>query len=476
MKRKSSKHHHHHQYLTDVGPGGRHKYATRHLAALDFLQSISMKNEHRIMESCYEVKFLSSGTHSGVQGGSEGKIDSQHPNVTLPREEGPSIAGGRKLDGRYAPVASVPRHMRYRMNRFNEQSALVKQWEDALLHTQMPSSTHTSQLPNIGNTGGLLGSRLFFSRSHGYPLSMLSVIPYTPEAEKARAEKQAESSQGAKTYKLPQRDWRGISFRGYFQDTGNSTEGDLSSPSQQQSLPVPRVEAPSGNYLHDPYTLDDPDMMQGKHRYVLRGDASTGPVMSSVILFVNAKDLKDDLNEKFRERHPTLPQTLSLSKIRNLKKAALLGSLALDLEVSTVAIAFICFEQLCLKGLVTKANRRLSMAVCLILAVKFNESISDTCLDSVFEFADRQWSIPKKEILEAEFGAFMHLNFSLHVPHEHVFVVYSRLLKQMHKTSRVYLGDDVHGEYTQSLLDLDASRRDALRKAAAQLSQDEKSV
>jgi hypothetical protein len=65
------------------------------------------------------------------------------------------------------------------------------------------------------------------------------------------------------------------------------------------------------SYRFDPNTLDDPDMLQvrllssiltwtnfniveqGKHRYVLRGGDMTAPVMSSVILFVNAKDLKD---------------------------------------------------------------------------------------------------------------------------------------------------------------------------------------
>ncbi|CAE7572000.1 Cables1, partial [Symbiodinium microadriaticum] len=150
-------------------------------------------------------------------------------------------------------------------------------------------------------------------------------------------------------------------------------------------------------FLHDPDILDDTELVQGKHRHVMRGDALTGPVMSSVILYVNAKDLKDDLNNKFREKHPNLPQSISLSKIRNLKTSALLGCLSLGIEMSTIAIAFILFEHLCLKGVVTKTNRRLSMAVCLVLAIKFNEPVCKDSEDAILEFADRQWSIPKKE-------------------------------------------------------------------------------
>ena len=47
MKRKSVRHS---QYVMS-GESGKLKYTTRHLAALDFLQSIAMKNELSIIES-----------------------------------------------------------------------------------------------------------------------------------------------------------------------------------------------------------------------------------------------------------------------------------------------------------------------------------------------------------------------------------------------------------------------------------------
>jgi hypothetical protein len=51
-----------------------------------------------------------------------------------------------------------------------------------------------------------------------------------------------------------------------------------------------------------PGFLDDPEMVQGKHRHVMIGDSVTGCVVSSTILFVRPSDLKEDLNRQFRDR------------------------------------------------------------------------------------------------------------------------------------------------------------------------------
>ena len=182
--------------------------------------------------------------------------------------------------------------------------------------------------------------------------------------------------------------------------------------------------------------------------------SSSGPIISSVILFVNDKDLKNSLNEQFRERHPQLPPSLTVSKIRNLKKSALLQCMALSIEVSTVASAVIFFERLCLKGVITKANRRLTMAVSLLLSYKFNECVTSkfhSRLYSMLDFIDKDWKISKKEVFDAEFGAFVHLGFTLLVPHQHVGLVCSRLLKLVYKTTKNYLGDDLMELYTKDI-------------------------
>lgn len=53
------------------------------------------------------------------------------------------------------------------------------------------------------------------------------------------------------------------------------------------------------------------------------------------------------------------------------------------------------------------------------------------------------------KVIDAEFSAFAHLEFSLHLPHQHIFVMYTRLLALVHKVPRSYLGDEIHNDYTQ---------------------------
>lgn len=72
-------------------------------------------------------------------------------------------------------------------------------------------------------------------------------------------------------------------------DTGNEETASVSSSSEE-----------SGTYV--PGFLDDPQMVQGRHRHVMVGDKVTGPIVSSTIQFVKPSVLKADLNKQFRER------------------------------------------------------------------------------------------------------------------------------------------------------------------------------
>jgi hypothetical protein len=267
-----------------------------------------MVNEYRIHESHLENGQLSDASHypGMIMGdGNHDIFDKNRGEMDISN----NIAGGKKLDGRIAPLITIPPPFRYRMTRFNEQSAVIKNWEESVLRkTPLPLTT-PQQTPE--ESSGLLNSRAFFSRAHGYPICLMSVIGYAPEVEKARMEQRAEYILGANTYKIPQRDWRGISYRHCFQQ---NTEDENPEDEEKKSVTV------NGDYVYDPNVLDDPEMIQvpippypapvplspplipllssfchrqGKHRYVLRGDAMTGPLISSVILYVNRKDLKD---------------------------------------------------------------------------------------------------------------------------------------------------------------------------------------
>jgi hypothetical protein len=74
---------------------------------------------------------------------------------------------------------------------------------------------------------------------------------------------------------------------------------------------------PSTVLSYEPLCLDDPGLAKGRSTQVNVG--GVGPVVFSVIHFINPKQLREELNVQFAERHPDLPPSLSLSKIRRLK-------------------------------------------------------------------------------------------------------------------------------------------------------------
>jgi hypothetical protein len=175
---------------------------------LDFLQSITMISEYRIIES--HLEGINPSEHPFGLSSEMNDLDKS------PRgDDITNIAGGKKLDGRSAPIVTIPPQFRYRMTRFNEQSAVIKNWEDSVLRNTLLNPPQASSI-QPQPLDGLLNSRAFFSRAHGYPICLMSVIGYAPEIEKARMEQRAEYILGANTFKIPQRDWRGISYRHCF--------------------------------------------------------------------------------------------------------------------------------------------------------------------------------------------------------------------------------------------------------------------
>jgi hypothetical protein len=435
-------HHHHHQHHAFVTTsGGTIKRTNRHFAALDFLLNIPMRDEATIIAAGIEKLTKLSGDDNNredLEALRREAFQRVMSTMNITDEtlmNSPSDFAGRKLQGSFAPLARVPIDYRHSLSRLTEMSAVVRQWEDQLLLKGYSSISHKSvQQP-------LLQSRLFFTRARAYPVATMSVIKYDAGQEAKKLSKlKADDQKGLEVYVIPTRDWRGFSYKPLFKPLVETNEYYV-----------------DHGYMHDPNVLDDPNMLHGSHRYVLGRAAVTGPVVSSIILYVNETELKESLNSRFHELHPQLPPSLTLSKIRNIKKSALLACMELDIEIVTVAMAVIYFERLCLKSLVTKLNRKLSMSVCLVLAYKFNEHFTlkenKEKLEKLLEFFDREWEISRKEIFRAEFGAYIHLGFSLYLPSQHIHVVYGRLLKLLNKSNRQYMGDEMDNIYTQAYID-----------------------
>ncbi|KAJ2896580.1 hypothetical protein IWW38_001981 [Coemansia aciculifera] len=107
---------------------------------------------------------------------------------------------------------------------------------------------------------------------------------------------------------------------------------------------------------YQPNRLDDPGLHKGLQRTVL---GLTG-YMGTIFEYTRPDDLRQELNDHFREAHPELCAVgLTLDQIRRLRAHMLRVTREQDLELSTAAIAWVYFEKLIWKGFVVKDNRKL---------------------------------------------------------------------------------------------------------------------
>jgi len=187
-------------------------------------------------------------------------------------------------------------------------------------------------------------------------------------------------------------------------------------------------ETSSNSDPYDPNFLDDPELKTGKHRTVLNLPC----FRESIIPFVKPHDLKEELNDQFRQRHPWMQPGITLHKIRSLKKKLLSVALESDCEISSVALSYVLLDKLLLKNQITKETLKLIGAVCLVLAVKFNDpSPKPQNLKDLLECLESYLGVSPKEVTANEFDVFTKLSFSLFVDPKEVIPHSDRLLANL---------------------------------------------
>lgn len=191
-----------------------------------------------------------------------------------------------------------------------------------------------------------------------------------------------------------------------------------------------------------------------------------------------------------------MPPSLTLSKIRSLKRQALVAAVKAKLEIGTVALACVYFERLCLDCRVDKSNRRLAFAACLLLAAKLNEpnvglvtksekpshdenisnrlqslikpnKRSSNMFASLLEFFTSDWNISLKNLFDGEFGVFAALGFSLHATPSQVAFHFRRLMKTLERNPLSYLGKEMYEQWQEALSEEEKRRKERERHKEA---------
>ncbi|XP_072927833.1 CDK5 and ABL1 enzyme substrate 1-like isoform X2 [Hemitrygon akajei] len=173
---------------------------------------------------------------------------------------------------------------------------------------------------------------------------------------------------------------------------------------------------------YNPNLVDDPQWPCGKHKRVLIFPS----YMTTVIEYVKPSDLKKDMNETFREKFPHIK--LTLSKIRSLKREMRkLAQEECGLEEPTVAMAFVYFEKLALKGKLNKQNRKLCAGACVLLAAKVGSDLRKHEVKHLIDKLEEKFRLNRRELLAFEFPVLVALEFALHLSEHEVLPHYRRL-------------------------------------------------
>ncbi|TPX51617.1 hypothetical protein SeMB42_g00129 [Synchytrium endobioticum] len=195
-------------------------------------------------------------------------------------------------------------------------------------------------------------------------------------------------------------------------------------------------DPPESSY-YDPFFFEDPDIIPPDLDHLT--NATKAYFMGSLV-DKRAENVKREMNEHFREVHPEIDQSLTLSQVRNLKRLMLEVGRERDMEISSIACSYVYLEKLILKNHVSKINRKLIAACCLLLAAKVNDP-KEFDYAELMEVIDKEMDVSPREVQAHEFQVYAALEFVLFLPGWEIYPHMQRILQAM----EIKIEDYLHG-------------------------------
>ncbi|KRZ86517.1 CDK5 and ABL1 enzyme substrate 1 [Trichinella sp. T8] len=149
----------------------------------------------------------------------------------------------------------------------------------------------------------------------------------------------------------------------------------------------------------------------------------SGP--TSIMDIFDPAEAKRESNSMFQRKYPDIQ--LTYSKYTSLRREMKSVMLAHDGDLVVLAQAYCYFDQIVLKLLVDKTNRKLVAAGCLLLAAKINDYKGNQ-LKIIIESIEERFRVSRKDLFKYELPLASALEFELNLPALYVEAHYQKLL------------------------------------------------
>ncbi|KAL1242208.1 CDK5 and ABL1 enzyme substrate [Trichinella spiralis] len=258
---------------------------------------------------------------------------------------------------------------------------------------------------------------------HNVTVSVYSVLSFKKNTPQKRYRAFSRNSDGAETAALrpfPEQS-QVVSFKElYSSSAGASSGSDQVNSDPEGTNFLCYLELLRSKQL-DRVFLDDTPFRSS----VFKTTLTFASYLTSIMDIFDPAEAKRESNSMFQRKYPDIQ--LTYSKYTSLRREMKSVMLAHDGDLVVLAQAYCYFDQIVLKLLVDKTNRKLVAAGCLLLAAKINDYKGNQ-LKIIIESIEERFRVSRKDLFKYELPLASALEFELNLPALYVEAHYQKLL------------------------------------------------